>query len=402
MSRKLSVAMIGCGAFCRNFVPLFKAHPTVESVYVCDVLPERAAKYSQDFGVEVIPTFEEALRRPDVNAVALFTQRHLHGPMAVQALAAGKHVYSAVPMASEVEHCQEIVEMVRRTGLTYMMGETCYYYPSSVWCRHHYAQGDFGHFIYGEGQYHHDISHFSEEFRNARLTAGIPPFFYPTHSTAMVLAACDSYALKVTAFGYEDQEPDRIFAKGVNMWDNVFSNSFSLMKLANGGTARINECRRIGYKAPSSYVSAFYGTEGAYQFSNAQHSFTRKTPKGVDFRDVSDEVNPRDLTAHRGDTDFKAQVANHAWQWNSYALVLQDEYDRLPDTYKAPGFPNGHMASHQLLIDDFCRAASTGALPPVHAWRAARWTIPGLVAHQSVLRDGECLAVPDCGDAPQA
>jgi hypothetical protein len=76
--------------------------------------------------------------------------------------------------------------------------------------------------------------------------------------------------------------------------------------------------------------------------------------------------------------------------------------DRLPASFKVPGFPNGHMASHQLLIDDFCTAAAFGTLPPVNAWQAARWTIPGLVAHESVLRDGEALAVPDCGDAPKA
>lgn len=398
---KLTIAVIGCGQFSPNFIPLFKIHPFVEKVYVCDLDAVKAKAASEKFGVDIVPTFEEALKRRDINAIALFTERHLHGPMVIRALEAGKHVYSAVPMASEIEHCHDIVEKVKETGLTYMMGETCYYYPSSVWCRKHFATGDFGKFVYGEAQYHHDIGHFSEQFRANKRSAGIPPFFYPTHSTSMILAACDSYALKVTAFGYEDHEDDGIFVKGVNQWDNVFSDSFSLMKLANGGTARINECRRIGYKAPSSYVSAFYGTEGGYQFNNAQHCFTRKNPKGVTFQDVSDEVNPRDMTAHKADPDFKTKVANHTWQWNCYSPIQQDEYDRLPESFKQPGVPNGHMASHQLLVDDFCKAAANGTLPICNAWRAARWTIPGLLAHQSALKDGECLSVPDCGNPPQ-
>ncbi len=400
MGGKLNIAFIGCGDFARNFVPLFKLHPLVEKVYVCDLLAQRAEEYSKKFEVETVANFDEVLNRRDINCVAIFAQRHLHGPLVLKALSAGKHVYSAVPMASEVEECAEIVEKVKETGLTYMMGETCYYYPCSMYCRCKHEEGFFGKFVYGEAQYHHDISHFPANFLADKRSAGVPPFFYPTHSTAMLLAAANSYCTRVVAFGYEDQEADGIYEKGVNQWDNVFSNSYSLMKLANGGTARINECRRIGYKAPSSYVSSFYGTKGAYQFSNAQHIMTRLTEKGVDLQDVSDDVNPYEMTKHKCEPDFKLKVANHQWQWNGFSPVQKREYDRLPESFKRQGAVNGHMASHQLLVDDFCTAVFFGKLPVVNAWQAARWTIPGLLAHQSTLKDGEAIAVPDCGNPP--
>ena len=41
-NRKIKIAFIGCGSFARYFVPLFKAHPEVEKVWVCDLIPERA------------------------------------------------------------------------------------------------------------------------------------------------------------------------------------------------------------------------------------------------------------------------------------------------------------------------------------------------------------------------
>ena len=400
MGGKLNIAFIGCGDFARNFVPLFKLHPLVGKVYVCDLISERAEEYSKKYSVENVASFDEVLKRRDINCVAIFAQRHLHGPLVLKALSAGKHVYSAVPMASEVDECQAIVEKVKETGLTYMMGETCYYYPCSMYCRYKNAEGFFGKFVYGEAQYHHDISHFPANFRADKRSAGVPPFFYPTHSTAMLLAAANSYCTRVVAFGYEDSEGDGIYEKGVNKWDNVFSNSYSLMKLANGGTARINECRRIGYKAPSSYVSSFYGTKGAYQFNNAQHILTRLTEKGVDLQDVSDEVNPYEMTKHKDEPDFKQKVANHQWQWNLFSPIQKREYDRLPDSFKNQRAVNGHMASHQLLVDDFCTAVYFGKLPVVNAWQAARWTIPGLLAHQSALKDGEAISVPDCGEPP--
>jgi hypothetical protein len=62
--------------------------------------------------------------------------------------------------------------------------------------------------------------------------------------------------------------------------------------------------------------------------------------------------------------------------------------------------PTGHYGSHLFLVDDFVRACVTGALPPNHVWAAARYNIPGIVAHESAKRDGERLKVPDLGDAP--
>ena len=174
MPEKLKLAVIGCGDFARNFVPLFKAHPFVEKVTVCDLIPSKADAYAASFGVETVDSFETVLRSADYNAVAIFAQRHLHGPLVKQALRAGKHVYSAVPMASRVEECLEIADLVKETGLTYMMGETCIYYPCSMFCKTEYEKGTFGRFVYGEAQYFHDISHFPKDFLADRRSAGVP------------------------------------------------------------------------------------------------------------------------------------------------------------------------------------------------------------------------------------
>lgn len=402
MKNKLKICVIGCGDFARHFVPLFKAHPFVEKVYVCDRIYERAQKYSKDFDVEIIGSFEDVLTRQDIDSIAVFVERHLHGPLICRALRAGKHVYSAVPMASTVEECGEIVRLVEETGLTYMMGETCIYYPCAMFCRRESERGTFGDFVYGEAQYHHDLSHFPQRFRDDRPSSAVPPFLYPTHSTAMLLHAVKDRVVKVSAVGYRDREPNTPFRHGENPWDNVFSNEFSLMQLSRGGTIRVNECRRIGYKAPSSYISAFYGTKGAYQFQNAQHLITQLTPDGVVLTDVSDEVNPREMTIHKTDPDFQNRVANHMWQWTDPSPMQDETVAARPHLTEAfYAVPSGHMNSHRFLVDDFCYAVYNGTLPPVNAWTAARFTVPGLVAHQSVEMGGVLLDVPDFGNPPE-
>ncbi len=398
MKKKITVAVIGCGDFARNFVPLFKAHKYVEKVYVCDLIPERAQEYHDKFDVEIIDTFENALKKEDVTAIACFVQRHLHGPIVTEALKAGKDVYSAVPMASTVDECKEIIDLVKETGRMYMMGETCVYYPCAMYCKQEYDKGTFGKFVYGESQYFHDLSHFPKKFQDDRPNSAVPPFFYPTHSTAMLLYATGAHVTKVTGVGYRDEEENTPYRKGENPWDNEFSNEYSLMQLSNGGTARVCECRRIGYKAPSSFISGFYGTKGAYQYNNAQHIVTTHKPGGVNLRDVSNEVNPLAMTEHKHDADFKQRVANHGWAGNDISPIQLANRDARNLSEEYLSIKVGHMYSHALLIDDFCTATYERKLPLVNAWNAARYTVPGLVAHESALKGGELMDVPDFGD----
>ena len=104
---KMRIVVIGCGRFAKSFVPLFKAHPVVEKVYVCDIRKEREERYSKLYDVERWESFEAALESKEINAVAIFTPREMHGQMVINALKAGKHVYSAVPCAIGVDEIND-------------------------------------------------------------------------------------------------------------------------------------------------------------------------------------------------------------------------------------------------------------------------------------------------------
>lgn len=399
--RYLKIGVVGVGQFSHHFIPLFKAHPYVEKVYVTDLIKEREIAAREKYDVEIVESFEKILES-DIDCVAIFVQRHLHGTMAAKALEAGKHVYSAVPMGISVEECRRIIELVKKTRLIYMVGETCYYYPCACFCREKYAKGEFGKFVYGASQYYHDIAGFDFKYtagEDWKKEAGIPPMYYPTHSFSMLLSSCNSHVTSLSALGYTDTENDGIYGKGNNYWDNPFSNTTALCRLDNGGIARVSEFRRIGTYKPSSYISGFYGTKGAYEYSNAQHIFMKKMyddKEDVNFEDVSNYVNPEEMTLHKNEENFKSLVANGNWAWSSFAPVHKVE--RLPAEFK--GLPNGHMGSHQFLVDDFVKAVHFNKLPPCNAWFAARCNIPGLIAHESALLGGVQLDVPDLGDAP--
>ena len=106
--KKIKIGITGAGSFAQSFIPLFKAHPNVTSVALAEVLPERRHDVADEFQIEDTYESHEALCSSDVDAVAIITQRHMHGAQAVEALNKGKHVYSAVPAAITVEEIEEL------------------------------------------------------------------------------------------------------------------------------------------------------------------------------------------------------------------------------------------------------------------------------------------------------
>jgi len=408
MEKEIRIAIIGCGRFSPFFVPLFKTHPFVKKVYVCDLIRERAEDFSKKFGVEIIDSFEEALSSDKVNAVAIFTQRFKHGPMVIQALKAGKHVYSAVPGAISVDEIKEIEQLVRKTRLTYSMGETGYYRAPAIFCRQQYAKGTFGKFTYAEAHYNHDVRNMEDSFRSSggddwKSFAGIPPFFYPTHSTSMVLSTMPGvYAKKVIALGYQaGARPDIYGTENQNRYQNPFANESMLIELSNGGIVRISENRCVGWKAPETYISQYYGTDGGYEFSVAKHFLATWNPENnhkVIMKDVSKLLTPERV--YKNLTENFDKTIQDIADGDGFLEASPIQYaERLPESFKDQ--PNGHNGTHHFLIDDFCRAMTSGKLSPTNIWQVARWNIPGLLAHESALQGGVAIDVPDLGNPPE-
>ena len=242
-------------------------------------------------------------------------------------------------LPTDIGEILEIVRLVRETGLTYSMGETGIYRPAAIFCRRKYASGEMGEMVYAEAQYNHDMRHLYHTFRYTegekwRMMAGLPPFYYPTHSTSMVLSAAGTYAKKVSAFGYTDTVDRDIFGAGRNYWDNPFSNSSMMLQLANGAIARISENRRIAWNTPPTYISCFHGTKASYECSLVQHSYITMLGREVYFEDVSDLLNPAELTAHRGESGDVLLLhhlgAAHGLPLRPHAIdVLGEEPERL-------------------------------------------------------------------------
>lgn len=129
MKKKLRIAMIGHRFMGRAHsnawrqvgrffdVPL---DPVMK--VVCGRDPEGTRRAAETLGWEESSTsWEEVVRRPDVDAVDICTPADLHLPIAAAAAAAGKAVLCEKPLARNQAEAEEMLRAVRRAGVVHML-----------------------------------------------------------------------------------------------------------------------------------------------------------------------------------------------------------------------------------------------------------------------------------------
>ena len=389
--KKLRLAVIGGGQFSSSFIHLFQAHPFVEEVALVELNPERRASIAAKFSIKQTFASLSELWDSDFNAVAIFTPRWTHAQIALEAIQNGRHVYTAVPMGITQEEISQLVEASSKTKLTYFMAETSFYYPAVVFSRKKFAEGQIGKFVYGEGEYLHDMSHgFSEAYAanggdDWKSTASFPPMLYSTHSVSTILSVTGAQATSVTCIGLKDTAGDGIFDSNVSMWKNDQSNQIALFETSDGGVMRIAELRRVGTAPLESTVRmSIFGTEGSFEQQVGYASWATKNSFDIITDEIgtfSDVENPYSLKP-----DY---IPPNLWD-GGFARV----HDRSQLPKEFVGLSNGHGGSHQFMVDDFVMDAVGERKAPMNVIDAARFTIPGVLAHQSAQIAGQKLQIP--------
>lgn len=99
----------------------------VRLVGVCDAFDVRAEEALESFNTETnkikrYRTYEDMIASSEIDAVVIATPDHWHGPMAIAALEAGKHVYLEKPMTHNIEETYRLREAARNSRGVLMIG----------------------------------------------------------------------------------------------------------------------------------------------------------------------------------------------------------------------------------------------------------------------------------------
>ncbi|MBN2580775.1 MAG: Gfo/Idh/MocA family oxidoreductase [Pirellulales bacterium] len=339
--RKIRVGIVGNGV-CK-FGPSFgfQDHPNVTVAAVSDLFPDRCAEMAKVCRCEkTYPSLEELVKDDSLEAVFVATDAPSHARHCLDALKHGKHVASAVPAVyGSLDDAEKLYEAVKSSGKKYMMFETSAFHDDCYAMRQIFQAGDFGKLIYSEGEYYHYMGQPIPSYKDWRV--GLPPQFYPTHSNGYYCCVSNGSFTEVSCMGIpsivEHLQPAN------NVYKNPFGTEIALFRTSEGGMARM----AVSWDTPG-----FEGEMG--RLRGQRGSMTGMNYKGL-----------------------KKKLPNLS-------------RPALPPNV-APGH---HGGSSGQLMNEFVLAILEDRKPMVDIVMALNLTVAGIVAHQSALKDGELMKVP--------
>ncbi|WP_419887015.1 Gfo/Idh/MocA family protein [Neobacillus niacini] len=114
---KLKIGIIGCGNISSIYLENCKKFPHLELIACADLDLERAQSQAEKFGVPKALSVDELLSDPDIQLVINLTIPKAHAAVCIQALEAGKHVYTEKPLAVTREEGKQILETAKKKNL---------------------------------------------------------------------------------------------------------------------------------------------------------------------------------------------------------------------------------------------------------------------------------------------
>jgi predicted dehydrogenase len=339
--KKVRVGIVGYGVCKFGSAFGFQDHPNVEIVAVSDLIPERCAQLAKECRcAKTYPSLEDMVKDDKIEAIFLATDAPHHAEHAILAMKHGKHVACAVPAVfGSLEQADQVLEAVKSSGKKYMMFETSYFHPDLYAMRTLYNAGLLGKLVYSEGEYFHFMPEPIDSYKGWRI--GLPPQWYPTHSNAYYVGASGGSFTEVSCIGM----PSRVshLLPENNIYKNAFGTEIALFRTSEGGMSRMG----VSWDTP--------GMGGEMGRVRGQLGSFYGKFEGSDAKNLPNMNRPP-----------------------------------LPPTVD----PGGHGGSHGDLMDEFVTAVLQDRKPLVDIVAALNMTVAGIVAHQSALKGGELMKIP--------
>jgi len=363
--KPVNVAMVGLG-FGAEFLPIYQSHPNANVAAICRRNEVELNKVGDALGIEKRYTeFEDVLADPSVDFVHINSPIDDHAWMSLEALKAGKHVMCTVPMATTIEECDQICNLVAETGLKYMMAETVVYSREYLYIKDLYNRGELGKIQYMKASHPQDMDGWPSYWEE------MIPMHYATHVVSPILGLVDGKAEYVSCFGSGTVRDDIREKSG-----SPFAVESCHIKIADSDVSA--QIWRFLYDTARQYRESFdvYGTKKSFEWTLVEgDEHVLHTAKKAE-HEIPERVSVPDF-AHL----LPAEI-------QKFTQTIEDA-DHL--SFVQGG---GHGGSHPHLVNEFVSALLENRDPLPNAVTSANWTCVGICAHESAMQGGQVVPLP--------
>ena len=378
MDKKIKVGVVGL-VFGGAFPTIYRDHPYVESVAVCDRNEELLTNFSKKFGFsECYNSFDDLLNS-DVDAIHIVTNIHTHADMAIKVLESKKHCAVTVPMATTLEEIEKVIAAKEKSGKIFMMMETSVYTYQCLYVKLLLDKGEIGNIQYLRGTHFQDMEGWPSYWK------GLPPMHYATHAISPLLYLSGQKAKKVHCFGSGCMRDEL-----VQNYGNPYPVETAIFQLGDGKVAA--DVTRSLFETAHEYV------EGFSVFADKQ-SFEWNYENEDPYMHIYENSLTNTIIGDRG-RSIRREVVHCPNQENmlpeeirkyTTEFVILDPDN--PDMYMKQG--GGHHGSHPHLVHEFVSSIIENREPIIDVYTAANWTAAGICAHESAMNGGMEIMIPN-------
>lgn len=297
----------------------------------------------------------DALLQSDIDAVIIATDAICHVPYVIRAFEAGKHVLCEIPSVNSFEEARQLKAAVQaHPDLIYMAGENCCFWAFVDMWKNMYEEGQLGEVVYAEGEYLHSIdpAKFApDNYPKGHWRITNPAIKYLTHEMGPLLYILGDRCTEVTCMEsdvvYNPYFPEK---KGTGV---------AMFKTAKGAIL---------------HILVSFGT-----YISPDHNFRLCGTKG------SVETDRR----------TKVYDAHCFANLQSIPGTFAQKID-IPVTARYAGETQGtHGGADTKMMKEFLNCLVEGKKPALDVDFAIRMTLPGICAHESALRGGAPVEIPE-------
>ncbi len=367
--KKINIAIVGLG-FGAEFIPIYQRHPRTNMYAICQRNPEKLKTIGEAFDIDArYDDYRKLLKDPNVHAVHINSPIPDHAWMSIEALKAGKHVACTVPMATSIEDCKKIVDLVKKTGLKYMMMETVVYAREYLYMKELLDAGKLGKLQFVQASHQQDMDGWPNYW------PGLPPMWYATHCVGPVSGLIGKPAEYVSCFG-----SGTIRKELVKQYGSPFAVETAHIKYK--GTDVNARIIRSLFDTARQYRESIdvYGSKASVEWPLIEHE-----PLVMHTAKLPEPKIPKLVKA----PDFAKRLPKQIQSFTTKGVYDIGKKTHLSFTQGA-----GHGGSHPHLANEFINCLVEGRDPFPNAKQSANWTCVGLCAHQSALKGGAIVKLP--------